>query len=414
MDTQTDVVAHEHAPRGAEDGCTEAAPSDPGSRLEILVGRARDHARRTPVVTQEYLSSLMALGCAWGLAHDDVARALARACVVERWRVDWEIACDMEGLLGAERAADRQRLAQVDARTAFEQRGRKGWLSASDLVHVYGSLRGQGVSDSEVRELLSDFHRDANARRWAWAGALSAVPATAEGMPLLVDKAAEQLRRDGRIRAGFRQALVAEAAGVQLEPGRLLQAIESRAEREGWAGAFDRDGQLEVDDPATWWPWAEKKLQALLSPGFRPVLPSGLRMAMPLLILLTVVWVNRPIPAPPVLSSAQTASATSLAPVDNQPNVALVNPVSTPVPAVIQPLTLVVAHTDGVGARLRTAPATGPVARLLSEGTAVVVIGGEMQVGGTAWAQVRAPDGTPGWMSRDLLSPAQTDPSTAG
>ena len=54
---------------------------------------------------------------------------------------------------------------------------------------------------------------------------------------------------------------------------------------------------------------------------------------------------------------------------------------------------------------------TGPVARLLGEGTSVVVIGSEMQMDGAAWAQVRAPDGTPGWMARDLLSPADTDPS---
>ena len=74
---------------------------------------------------------------------------------------------------------------------------------------------------------------------------------------------------------------------------------------------------------------------------------------------------------------------------------------------------LLVAHTDGLGARLRTAPATGPVARLLGEGTAVVVIGTDVQVDGTAWKRVRAPDGTPGWMAADLLQPAEAEPGGA-
>jgi hypothetical protein len=52
------------------------------------------------------------------------------------------------------------------------------------------------------------------------------------------------------------------------------------------------------------------------------------------------------------------------------------------------------------------------VARLLVEGTAVVVIGSDQQVDGMDWMQVRAPDGTPGWMAADFLGPP--DPSTAG
>ena len=89
-------------------------------------------------------------------------------------------------------------------------------------------------------------------------------------------------------------------------------------------------------------------------------------------------------------------------------------PLATPEPSRAPPVhLLLVAHTDGLGARLRTAPATGPVARLLGEGTAVVVIGTDVQVDGTAWKRVQAPDGTPGWMAADLLQPAEAEPGGA-
>jgi hypothetical protein len=125
---------------------------------------------------------------------------------------------------------------------------------------------------------------------------------------------------------------------------------------------------------------------------------------------------NRPVAVSSTLPSAQAglAAATTLSLPAAPPAVAEVSVAPAPAPVTVQPLTLVVSNTDGAGARLRTAPVSGPVARLLGEGTAVVVIGSEMQVDGTAWAQVRAPDGTPGWMSRDLLSPADADPSAAG
>src|SRR5439155_22170785 len=87
-------------------------------------------------------------------------------------------------------------------------------------------------------------------------------------------------------------------------------------------------------------------------------------------------------------------------------------PTPAPLPVVVHPLVLVVAHTDGLGARLRTAPVTGPVARLLREGTAVVEIGSELDVDGTGWRQVRAPDGTRGWMAADLIQP--DDAATGG
>jgi hypothetical protein len=385
----------------------ELAPADPASRLDVLVGRTRVHARRTRVITQGYLSTLLALGSAWGLEHDEIALALARTCVAERWQVDWEIACEMEGLLGAERARDRQQQARTNARAAFERRGRKGWLSTSDLVHVYSALRGQGVADAEVRELLASLHHDADTRRWAWAGPTEPPPGAEPGVQLLVGKVVEQVHRTGRIQPGFRHALMAEAAGAQLDANQLLEAIEALRQREFWGAEFDRRGQFDVEDPSSWSLWMADRLRALLAPTFRPVVPSGLRMAMPLLMLLTVVSLNRPLGGPALPSPQPATAAASLAaPVVAAPNVGVVSPASTPAPVSLPPHTLVVAHTDGAGARLRTAPATGPVARLLSEGTAVVVIGSEMQVGGTAWAQVRAPDGTPGWMSADLLTPA--------
>jgi len=389
----------------------EAPPADPRQRLEVLVGRARAHARRSRVITQAYLSTLLALGSNWGLEHDHVAQALAHACVSEHWRVDWEIACDMEGLLGAELAGERQRAARSHAQATYQRRGRKGWLSQSDLLRVYSSLR-QGVGDVEARELFAGFHRDANARRWAWAGASATVLPTDECLRLLVEKVAQQVHRTGRVPHGFRQAVVAEAAGAHIEASDLFEAIEVRSIREQWPVAFDGQPRLDSLDPNSWAPWAAERLRAALTPVVRPVAPSGLRMAMPLLAFLTVVSVNHPIAPSPVLSGSQGALAVAPPAVAvAAPPVIPASPAATPAPPVIQPLTLVVAHTDGVGARLRTAPATGPVARLLSDGTAVVVIGSEMQVGGTAWAQVRAPDGTPGWMSADFLSPSGSDPS---
>ena len=393
----------------------EAPPEDPSRRIEVLVGRARAHVRRTPLITQAYLSALLAVGGTWGLAHDEVARALAHASVVEHWRVDWEIACEMEGLLGAEQALDRQRLARSQAQRGFEQRGRKGWLSESDLVYLYSSLRGQGVADGEVRELMASLQHDANARRWAWDGPTSPSPASDANLQLLVDKVAEQVRRTGHVQEGFRQAIIGEAVGANVQTDHLREAIQLRGSREHWSVAFDPQGELDDEDPSAWWPVLRERLRAARIPTLDPVVSSGLRMAMPLLIVMTVISANRPVVAPPTLNTAQAGTASTLAaaaPAVVQPVVDV--PASTPAPPRDQPQTLVVAHTDGAGARLRTAPATGSVARLLSDGTAVVVIGSEMQVGGTAWAQVRAPDGTPGWMAADFLSPTQADPSLAG
>jgi hypothetical protein len=128
-----------------------------------------------------------------------------------------------------------------------------------------------------------------------------------------------------------------------------------------------------------------------------------LRQAPLLVVLLAVLAGSRPVAPPgPVASPLVAAPAPTMTPV------ALRRPTPKPTPAPVR--LLLVAHTDGLGARLRTAPATGPVARLLVEGTAVVVIGADVQVDGTAWKRVQAPDGTPGWIAADLLQPAESEP----
>ena len=81
---------------------------------------------------------------------------------------------------------------------------------------------------------------------------------------------------------------------------------------------------------------------------------------------------------------------------------ASVLPTVTPPPAPA-PLELVVAHTDGLGARLRAEPKTGRVEIVLSEGATVVVVGADVEVDGTRWKQVRTLTGTLGWMAADLL-----------
>ena len=46
----------------------DTPPSDPNRRLTVLVEHARSQARRTSIMTQGYLSSLLALGYRWGFS----------------------------------------------------------------------------------------------------------------------------------------------------------------------------------------------------------------------------------------------------------------------------------------------------------------------------------------------------------
>src|SRR6476659_10227706 len=100
---------------------------------------------------------------------------------------------------------------------------------------------------------------------------------------------------------------------------------------------------------------------------------------MPLLLLLTTISFNRPLVASSAAAALASPESALTAPTNLVlPSVAptaVIGASAAPAPVTVQQLTLVVSHTDGVGTRLRTAPATGPVARLLGEGTVVVVVG---------------------------------------
>jgi hypothetical protein len=371
-----------------------APPSDARSRLDVLVELARAHASRTTLFTRNYLSAWLALGCRWGLAHDELAHALARTCVAEHWNVDWELACEMEGLLGAELAYEHERAARSGARNLFEGRARKSWLSKSDLLAMFSELRTNGVSDLETRALLNSYHLEADARGWPWPGAPTRPRTRDESLRLLVGKVAAQARRKRHIPDGFRQALFAEAAGSNIDSRTLLQAINASVDRDYW---FDEHGLRRVFGT----------LYKRLAPFVRELTPSGLRIAAPLALVLTAASFNGPVAVSPIRPSPQSTLSA-----ESNPTLTVVAPTmvvreesaaSTPAPAPVRPPVLVVSHTDGVGARLRTAPATGPVARLLGEGSSVVMVGSEMQVDGTTWVQVRALDGTPGWLAADLL-----------
>jgi hypothetical protein len=272
----------------------EAAPSDPGRRLEVLVAHARSQASRKSVITEGYLSTLLALGCRWELAHDDLAQALAHTCVAERWPVDWELACEMEGLLGAELADERAQDTRADARIAFERRGRKGWLSQADVLDLYSGARGQGVSEPDARTLLDNFHVEADVRHWAWGGGATRPSAAAtNALQLLVGKAAAQARRKRHVSAGFRQALIAEAAATNLDSQVVFEAIADRREREHWSARFDPCWELGCDPSSPWWErWFRHARHSAmgrtlidLTPVVRPVAPTWLRMATPLMLL---------------------------------------------------------------------------------------------------------------------------------
>ena len=390
----------------------EPPPPDQTRRREVLVAKARRRASRVPVITESYLSALLALGRAWDLAHEQLAQDLAQASVAERWPADWELACGMEGLLGAEQARQRLAHARQQAGAEFERRGQKGWLDEADQIDLYVGLRGRGVSEAEARATLVALRAVADAKRWACWGAWPATPPTGGRLELLVDKVAHQARRAGRVGERFRQALLAEAAAAGIQEAMLLGAVAERREREQWSATFSRGWRLPRVGRSPWWhrvvldvrrrtlsrrPWLG------LAPQVRMLAPSVLRQAPLLVVLLAALSGGRPVPPPrPVASPVLAAPAPAVA--------APITPPATPEPTPAPAHLLLVAHTDGVGARLRTAPATGPVARLLVEGTAVVVIGTDVQVDGTAWKRVQAPDGTPGWMAADLLQPADAEP----
>ena len=353
----------------------DTPPSDPNRRLTVLVEHARSQARRTSIMTQGYLSSLLSLGSRWGLAHDEVAQALARCCVAERWPVDWELACEMEGLLGAELAGARQRETRSWARAQFEHRGRKGWLTKSDLLQLYAGVRAHGVSELDARALLTSFRAEADVRYWVWAGASPTPSEMDDRLQLLVGKVAAQARRRRHVTKGFHHALLAEVVGANVDTRMLLDAVAERRRLEHWPASFDPCWDFGGDESSPWrWrtflhmrQFTARRLVADPSPVVPlPVAPSWLRIAAPLLLLLTTISFNRPIVASSAAAAALASPESALSAPTNLvlPSVAptaVIGAIAAPAPVTIQQLRLVVSHTDGVGARLRTAPATGPV-----------------------------------------------------
>ena len=308
----------------------------------------------------------------------------------------------------------------------FEHRGRKGWLTKSDLLQLYAGVRGHGISEVDARALLTSFRAEADVRHWVWVSASPTPSEMDDRLQLLVGKVAAQARRRRHVTKGFHHALLAEVVGANVDTRMLLDAVAERRRLEHWPASFDPCWYFDGDESTPWWErtflhmrqFTARRLVADPSPVVRPVAPSWLRIAAPLLLLLTTISFNRPLVASSAAALASPESALTAPTNLVLPSVAptaVIGASAAPAPVTVQQLRLVVSHTDGVGARLRTAPATGPVARLLGEGTAVVVIGSEMQVDGTAWMQVRAPDGTPGWMAADLLGPQETEtaPSAA-
>jgi hypothetical protein len=385
----------------------EPSPADRPRAMELIVEKARSHSRRVPVITQGFLSALLRLAGDWGLAHDVVAQEIAARSVAEHWSVDWELACGMEGLLGGEQVAERRRTARERAVAQFEQRGRKGWLSARDLNTLYATIHECGLLEAEAGAVWDELHSSADARGIAWAGRWGGNESKEQRLNILVEKVASQAKAKHRIARGFRLALLAETTAAGVDQATLLNVVAARRASERWPATFDRGWHLAAGEGPrceslrSRWRWMLGRLDDGDVVGrWRMPAQSALRVAPPTLALVAILGTLHPTaPSPPLASPAPAAVVVPFVPLTT----AAPQPASAPRPVVVQPLTLVVAHTDGVGARLRTAPVTGPVARLLGEGTAVVEIGSELDIDGAGWRQVRAPDGISGWMAADLL-----------
>ena len=285
----------------------ELPPADRTRGREVLVARARRQASRVPVITESYLSALLALGRVWGVADEQLAQELARLSVAERWPVDWELACGMEGLLGAEQARQRLADAREQAVAEFERRGQKGWLGEADQVDLYAGLRERGVSEADTRAVLADLHDLADAKRWVCWGGWPALPLTDRRVERLVDKVAQQAGRAGRVGDGFRQALLGEAAAAGIDQAMLLGAIAERREREQWSAAFSRGWQLPRIGRLPWWrravfeAWRRTVSSGpclALAQQVRPLAPSVLRQA-PLLVVLLLAALSGSRPVAP-------------------------------------------------------------------------------------------------------------------
>ena len=76
-----------------------------------------------------------------------------------------------------------------------------------------------------------------------------------------------------------------------------------------------------------------------------------------------------------------------------------------PTPTTATPRVFVVANTDGEGLNLRREPGPGgEVITRLPEGTRLEQVGPDRTVDGVTWHNVRAPDGSVGWVSGEFTT----------
>jgi len=142
----------------------------------------------------------------------------------------------------------------------------------------------------------------------------------------------------------------------------------------------------------------------------RRVVPFGTALAVSLLACSPTTSAPAPtapaappttVPAP----SAKPSVAASVAPSPSAappPTLAPTVPTSTPPQATDTAApsseTVFVGNTDGQGVYLRNTPATNDRLRAYSDGTALQIIGPDVEGDGLQWHHVRAPDGAEGYV----------------
>ncbi len=119
---------------------------------------------------------------------------------------------------------------------------------------------------------------------------------------------------------------------------------------------------------------------------------------------LTTIPLQTPVPGQPDPAAPNTTQ-----PVGTQPQPQPDSPPAAPAPNDNAPAlpAFIVVNTGGHGLRLRATPdGTSAVLTTVPEGERVQQIGEEATGAGYVWRNVRAPDGTEGWVAVDWLQPA--------
>ncbi|WP_423226599.1 DUF389 domain-containing protein [Candidatus Amarolinea aalborgensis] len=115
----------------------------------------------------------------------------------------------------------------------------------------------------------------------------------------------------------------------------------------------------------------------------------------------TTTFTPTPSPPPsPTLTPTATASASPSA-TATATALSTVTPTATPT-TLPTPAPAVVVNTSGRGAWLRTTPG-GSIAGAVTEGTAVFLLGEQIEANGRLWARVLIPRGLTGWIALDYL-----------